>query len=106
MAESATTANVPASGPDVEDEAALDQQWQTALLACVDSLVCVDVLIRAAEAHTSTRHSPACGTRNSPSPYNGWHEPVDRIGGSHRYQASPDNRTDVVGFRCPKDAPG
>jgi len=36
----------------------------------------------------------------------GWHEPVDRIGGSRRYQASPDNRTDDVGFRCAKDAPG
>lgn len=36
----------------------------------------------------------------------GWHEPVDRIGGSRRYQASPDNRTDDVGFRCAMDAPG
>jgi len=36
----------------------------------------------------------------------GWHEPVERIGGSRRYQASPDNRTDDVGFRCAKDAPG
>jgi formylglycine-generating enzyme required for sulfatase activity len=35
----------------------------------------------------------------------GWHEPVDRIGGSRRYQASPDNRTDDVGFRCAMDAP-
>lgn len=35
----------------------------------------------------------------------GWHEPADRIGGSRRYQASPDNRTDDVGFRCAKDAP-
>ena len=34
----------------------------------------------------------------------GWHEPVDRIGGSRRYQASPDNRTDDVGFRCAMDA--
>jgi formylglycine-generating enzyme required for sulfatase activity len=34
----------------------------------------------------------------------GWHEPVERIGGSRRYQASPDNRTDDVGFRCAKDA--
>jgi hypothetical protein len=29
---------------------------------------------------------------------------VERIGGSRRYQASPDNRTDDVGFRCAKDA--
>jgi formylglycine-generating enzyme required for sulfatase activity len=36
----------------------------------------------------------------------GWHEPVERIGGSRRYQASPDNRTDDVGFRCAMDAPG
>ena len=36
----------------------------------------------------------------------GWHEPVERLGGSRRYQASPDNRTDDVGFRCAKDAPG
>ena len=36
----------------------------------------------------------------------GWHEPVDRIGGSRRYHASPDNRTDDVGFRCAMDAPG
>lgn len=35
----------------------------------------------------------------------GWHEPVERIGGSRRYQASPDNRTDDVGFRCAMDAP-
>lgn len=35
----------------------------------------------------------------------GWHEPVDRLGGSRRYQASPDNRTDDVGFRCAMDAP-
>jgi formylglycine-generating enzyme required for sulfatase activity len=35
----------------------------------------------------------------------GWHEPVGRIGGSRRYQASPDNRTDDVGFRCAMDAP-
>jgi formylglycine-generating enzyme required for sulfatase activity len=35
----------------------------------------------------------------------GWHEPVERIGGSRRYQASPDNRTDDVGFRCALDAP-
>lgn len=35
----------------------------------------------------------------------GWHEPVDRIGGSRRYHASPDNRTDDVGFRCAMDAP-
>ena len=34
----------------------------------------------------------------------GWHEPVERIGGSRRYQASPDNRTDDVGFRCARDA--
>jgi hypothetical protein len=34
------------------------------------------------------------------------YEPVERIGVSHRYQASPDNRTDEVGFRCAKDAPG
>ena len=33
----------------------------------------------------------------------GWHEPVERIGGSRRYQASPDNRTDDVGFRCARD---
>jgi len=36
----------------------------------------------------------------------GWHEPVERLGGSRRYQASPDNRTDDVGFRCAKDASG
>lgn len=36
----------------------------------------------------------------------GWHEPADRVGGSRRYQASPDNRTDDVGFRCAMDAPG
>jgi formylglycine-generating enzyme required for sulfatase activity len=36
----------------------------------------------------------------------GWHEPVERMGGSRRYQASPDNRTDDVGFRCARDAPG
>jgi formylglycine-generating enzyme required for sulfatase activity len=36
----------------------------------------------------------------------GWHEPVQRIGGSRRYQASPDNRTDDVGFRCARDVPG
>jgi formylglycine-generating enzyme len=35
----------------------------------------------------------------------GWHEPVERIGGSRRYQASPDNRTDDVGFRCAMDVP-
>jgi formylglycine-generating enzyme required for sulfatase activity len=35
----------------------------------------------------------------------GWHEPAERIGGSRRYQASPDNRTDDVGFRCAMDAP-
>ncbi len=35
----------------------------------------------------------------------GWHEPVERIGGSRRYQASPDNRTDDVGFRCAMDPP-
>jgi formylglycine-generating enzyme required for sulfatase activity len=34
----------------------------------------------------------------------GWHEPVERIGGSRRYQASPGNRTDDVGFRCARDA--
>jgi formylglycine-generating enzyme required for sulfatase activity len=34
----------------------------------------------------------------------GWHEPVERIGGSRRYQASPENRTDDVGFRCAMDA--
>ena len=34
-----------------------------------------------------------------------WHEPVDRVGGSRRYHASPDNRTDDVGFRCAMDAP-
>ena len=34
----------------------------------------------------------------------GWHEPVERLGGSRRYQASPDNRTDDVGFRCAMDA--
>ena len=34
----------------------------------------------------------------------GWHDPVDRIGGSRRYHASPDNRTDDVGFRCALDA--
>jgi formylglycine-generating enzyme required for sulfatase activity len=36
----------------------------------------------------------------------GWHEPLERIGGSRRYQASPDNRTDDVGFRCAMDVPG
>ena len=36
----------------------------------------------------------------------GWHEPVERIGGSRRYQAAPDNRTDDVGFRCAMDVPG
>jgi sulfatase modifying factor 1 len=35
----------------------------------------------------------------------GWHEPVERIGGSRRYQASTDNRTDDVGFRCAMDSP-
>jgi sulfatase modifying factor 1 len=34
----------------------------------------------------------------------GWHEPVERLGGSRRYQASPENRTDDVGFRCARDA--
>lgn len=34
----------------------------------------------------------------------GWHEPAGRIGGSRRYQASPENRTDDVGFRCAMDA--
>ena len=34
----------------------------------------------------------------------GWHEPAERLGGSRRYQASPDNRTDDVGFRCAMDA--
>jgi len=34
----------------------------------------------------------------------GWHEPVERLGGSRRYQAAPDNRTDDVGFRCAMDA--
>jgi formylglycine-generating enzyme required for sulfatase activity len=36
----------------------------------------------------------------------GWHEPAERIGGSRRYQASPDNRTDDVGFRCAMNSPG
>jgi len=35
----------------------------------------------------------------------GWHDPADRVGGSRRYYASPDNRTDDVGFRCALDAP-
>ena len=34
----------------------------------------------------------------------GWHEPMERIGGSRRYQASPDNRTDDVGIRCAMNA--
>jgi formylglycine-generating enzyme required for sulfatase activity len=34
----------------------------------------------------------------------GWHEPAERLGGSRRYQASPENRTDDVGFRCAMDA--
>ena len=34
----------------------------------------------------------------------GWHEPIERLGGSRRYQAATDNRTDDVGFRCVRDA--
>ncbi len=30
----------------------------------------------------------------------GWREPAGRMGGSRRYQAAPENRTDDVGFRC------
>lgn len=36
----------------------------------------------------------------------GWHDQVERIGGSRRYHASPDNRTDDVGFRCAMNVPG
>jgi formylglycine-generating enzyme required for sulfatase activity len=60
-----------------------------------------------------TESFPVADVRNPQGPPNGekkvirgsgWHEPAERIGGSRRYQASPDNRTDDVGFRCAKDA--
>jgi formylglycine-generating enzyme required for sulfatase activity len=36
----------------------------------------------------------------------GWHDPVERMGGSRRYFASPETRNDDVGFRCAMNVPG